>query len=146
LILEGGNPKLWLLFGLVAGLGLLNKYSVGFLCIGLAGGLLLSWHRALFEKWLWLGAFVAGLVFLPHILWEFSQNFPSLEFMRNATENKNVSLGAVDFLLGQFRDMNFLNAPVWIAGIYFFFSRKNLRPLAWMYLIVFTVMVFTHAK
>ncbi|MCC6397191.1 MAG: glycosyltransferase family 39 protein, partial [Bacteroidetes bacterium] len=44
-ILTGGSPRLWIAFGIVVGFGLLNKYSIGFLCIGLVGGLLLTSQR-----------------------------------------------------------------------------------------------------
>src|SRR5258706_9363733 len=103
-ILGDERPKLWLVFGVIVGLGLLNKYSIGFLCIGLFAGLLLtSQRRHLAARWFWLGTAVAALIFLPHVIWEISHDFPSLEFMRNASQEKNVSLGAFDFLLGQVR-------------------------------------------
>src|SRR5258708_8610435 len=40
-ILNGGNLKLWLLFGLIAGLGILNKHSMLCFCSGIALVLLL---------------------------------------------------------------------------------------------------------
>ena len=41
-VLSGGSERLWLLFGAVAGLGLLNKISVLYLGAGLASGLVLA--------------------------------------------------------------------------------------------------------
>ncbi len=74
IILGEDKPKLWLLFGVVIGLGLLNKYSIGFLCIGLAAGLLVTPQRKqLFTKWFWFGALAAFVIFLPHIIWEISE-------------------------------------------------------------------------
>lgn len=143
------NPKLWIPFGLVVGLGLLNKYSVGFMVMGLVAGLLLTrQRRQLAFSWFWLGAGIAFIFFLPHILWQVANHFPSLEFMRNASQHKNVNLGLVDFLLGQLRDMNILNAPLWLGGIYFFFTQRQgrFRPLAWMYLFVLMIMVVGHGK
>ncbi len=148
-ILRDERPKLWLLFGLIVGLGLMNKYSIGFGVIGLVGGLVLTRHRkVLADKWFWLGAAIATVVFLPHILWEITNGFPSLEFMRNASQNKNVHLSPLEFLLGQIKDMNVMNAPLWIGGIYFFFRKDGgqFRPLGWMYIVVFVVMVLAGAK
>ncbi len=149
IILREDKPRLWLLYGLVVGLGLENKYSVGFGIIGLVAGLVLTRQRSqLARPWFWLGALIATIVFLPHVVWEIANGFPSVEFMNNASQHKNVNLGAVDFLLGQVRDMNVLNAPLWIGGIVFFFRFPDgrLRPLAWMYPVVFLVMVLGHAK
>jgi len=143
------RPSLWPLFGLVVGLGLQNKYSLGFMVIGLAVGLLLSRQRRhLASGWFWLGAGVAAIVFLPHLIWQVVHHFPSLEFMREASQNKNINLGVFAFLIGQIRDMNFINAPLWLGGIWFFFRSHEgrYRPLAWMYPVVFAVMVVGSAK
>ena len=148
-ILRDERPKLWLFYGLVVGLGLMNKYSIGFGIIGIVVGLVLTRHRkVLADKWFWLGATIATLVFLPHILWEIFNGLPSLEFMRNASQIKNVHLSPVEFLVGQLKDMNVMNAPLWIGGIYFFFRKDggHFRPLGWMYIVVFIVMVLGSAK
>jgi len=77
-ILKEDRPRLWVLFGLVAGVGLMNKYSVGFLGLGLVAGLVLTPARKyLWSKWLWLGGAIAFLIFLPHILWEEQHGFPT---------------------------------------------------------------------
>lgn len=112
-ILRDERPKLWLFYGVVVGLGLMNKYSIGFGIIGIVVGLVLTRHRkVLADKWFWLGAAIATLVFLPHILWEIFNGLPSLEFMRNASQIKNVHLSPVEFLVGQLKDMNVMNAPL----------------------------------
>lgn len=149
-ILAGDTPRLWIAFGIVAGLGLLNKYSVGFLCIGLVAGLLLTPHRKhLATKYFWLGTAIAFLLFLPHVLWEINHGLPTLEFMRNASQQKNVPVKFAEFALGQVRDMNYASAPVWLLGLaYFLFHKdgKRHRPLAWTYIVVFMIMVRGNAK
>ena len=149
LLLTRDKPRLWILFGLVVGLGLLNKYSMGFMVIGLVAGLLFAEQRKqLATKWFWLGVAVAAILFLPHVIWEIVYGFPSLEFMRNASGAKNVNLGVIGFLMGQVRDMNIFNAPLWFGGIYFFYKHQEgrYRPLAWMYVVVFILMVAGNAK
>ncbi|HXX64502.1 MAG TPA: glycosyltransferase family 39 protein [Bacteroidota bacterium] len=149
-ILKGEPEKRWLLFGLIVGAGLLNKYSMGFLCIGLTCGLALSpARRHLLRLPFWGGVLIASLIFLPHVIWELQNGLPTLEFMRNATQNKNVPLSAWEFILGQFRDLNYVNAPLWVLGLYgFFFGRawKAYRAFGWMYLIVLAIMIGSHAK
>ena len=148
-ILTDDRPKLWVVFGIIVGLGLENKYSIGFMVIGLVAGLLLSTQRRqLATLWFWVGAAAAAALFLPHVIWQVSNGFPSLEFMRNASQQKNVSLGAFDFFMGQLRDINFLNVPLWLSGIVFLFFYRDgrYRSLAWMYPAVFVVMVAGSAK
>ncbi|HTY36159.1 MAG TPA: glycosyltransferase family 39 protein [Bacteroidota bacterium] len=149
-ILLGDSPKLWLIFGIVAGVGLQNKYSVGFLCIGIFFGLLLTHNRKhLAQRWFWLGALIAALIFLPHLLWEVKNGFPSIEFMRNASQLKNNPTSALEFFAGQLRELNYFNAIVWLAGLYFFFADRygrQLRALGWMYVIVFAIMIASNGK
>src|SRR6202171_4023658 len=46
-MIKTGNPRLWLTFGFVAGLGLENKYSVAVFAFALLVGLLLTAQRKL---------------------------------------------------------------------------------------------------
>ena len=63
------NSKLWLILGLVLGLGLQNKISVLFFAFGLVVGMPFTPLRRYFrDRYFWLGGGVALLVFLPHIL------------------------------------------------------------------------------
>jgi 4-amino-4-deoxy-L-arabinose transferase-like glycosyltransferase len=149
-ILLEDRPRLWIAFGVVAGLGLLNKYSMLFFGFALVAGLLLTPHRRQFLRpWIWLGSLVAVLLVLPHLAWEQASGWPSLEFMRNASQLKNVHLSPLEFLSGQFMQGGFAQAAMWTLGLaYFFFERngKLLRPFGWMYPVVFVVMVTSGAK
>src|SRR5439155_790539 len=61
-ILNGGDARLWLLFGVIGGIGVLNKHSMLFFGSGLALGLLLTPARKVFRSpWTWCGA---GMIFL----------------------------------------------------------------------------------
>jgi 4-amino-4-deoxy-L-arabinose transferase-like glycosyltransferase len=67
----GGTDKLWLLFGLIAGLGVLNKHSMLFFASGTFVGLwLTALRREYAKKWVWLGGALASLIFLPNLLCE----------------------------------------------------------------------------
>jgi hypothetical protein len=150
LILNENRPRLWLLFGAVAGLGLLNKYSMGFFLFGMVVGLLLSKERKQFAgKWIYLGGMIAVLLFLPHLLWELNHGFPSLEFMRNVTHVKNAPTSPLELFLGQFRETGFGSVPLLLLGLGFFLFHpraKAVRSLGWMYLVIFPVMALQNAK
>ena len=55
-IIKRDEPRLFLLFGIVAGIALNTQLTVGFFILALAIGLALSKWRKLYQtKWLWLG-------------------------------------------------------------------------------------------
>ena len=102
-IFKGGSPKLWLLFGLLAGLGLENKHSMLFFGFGFFVGLLLtSERRFLSSPWFWLGGLLAFVIFAPNLQWEIERGFPTVELLRNVQKSgRNVSLGWAGFLAQQ---------------------------------------------
>src|SRR5580700_6599483 len=64
------QPRYWLWFGVIAGIGLQEKYSIATLGFGIVVGLLLTGQRRfLLNKWMWLGGLAALLIFLPNLLW-----------------------------------------------------------------------------
>ena len=72
-IIKSGNTKLWLIFGIITGIGLQNKHSIIFLAYGLFVGLVLTSNRKYFtDKFLWLGILITFINFLPNIIWEFN--------------------------------------------------------------------------
>src|SRR5215475_5664247 len=66
-LIKTGKSKLWLVFGIVAGIGLENKYSIAIFAAGLIAGLLLTpERRVLFTPWILLGGAIAFAIFLPN--------------------------------------------------------------------------------
>jgi hypothetical protein len=149
-ILKEGDPRLWVLVGLVSGLGLMNKYSMGFLGLGMVVGLVLTPARKqLLSKWLWLGGTVAFVIFLPHILWEIHYGFPSLEFIHNATVMKNLPQTPIQFIAGSAQGIGFLSLPIWLAGLCFFFAAKAGKPFrlfGWVFVSILALFLLTRGK
>jgi hypothetical protein len=149
-IFKHDRPRWWIWFGLVAGIGLMNKYSIGFLGLGLIVGLALTPQRKYFKSpWLWLGGLVATLMFLPHVVWEISHGFPTREFIHNVVAYKNLPLSPPAFLAETTLQTLPLTIPLWLAGLYFhLLSRqgKPYRPLGWIFLVVLGLFMTTNAK
>jgi hypothetical protein len=149
-ILKGGDTRLWVLMGLVAGLGLENKYSMGFFGIGLIVGLALTPARRHFlDKWLWVGGALAAVIFLPHVLWEVRNHFPTAEFIHNVTFMKNLPMTPWAFLWECALEVHPFTLPLWLAGlIYLLFSRngRKFQALGWIYLGVLAILLSTHSK
>ncbi len=111
--------RLWLLFGVVAGLGLLNKESMLFFAVPLAAALLLTRERrALASRWLWLGAGAAGLLVLPYAVWVVAHHFPHLEQLANIKrDGRDTQLGPLRFMAEQVLVLNPLALPLWAGGL-----------------------------
>jgi hypothetical protein len=145
-IANGGDPRLWLLFGAVCGLGLQNKHSLLFFGFGVFVGLLLTPERKHFRgPWIWLGGAIAVLLFLPNVLWEAVHGWPTAELVRNATANKNVALSPLAFFGEQVKQMHPLTFPVWLAGLVWLF-RSRYRVLGWAYVAAFLVLISQTSK
>ena len=70
-IAASGNRRLWLWFGLIAGVGLLNKHTFVTFGVAVLVGLVLSRSRRdLATRWPWLAGLLAVLVVTPNLLWE----------------------------------------------------------------------------
>jgi len=143
-IVHTGNEKLWLWFGLWAGLGILNKHSMLIFGFGLVVGLVLSRQRRCFRSpWIWLGALIAVLIFLPNLVWNIQYHFPFLELQANIKrDGRNVVLGPGTFFLEEVRAMLPLTLPIWLGGFWFLFFHKNgkeYRVLGWACVITFAI-------
>jgi hypothetical protein len=119
-------------------LGMMAKYTMGFLVCGLVVGVLATGaRRYLRSGWLWLGVFVAAGIFAPNFVWEWRRGFESLDFLR-FIHTRDVGEGLTDwFLLGQL-ELTLLAAPLALAGLWFcFFTEegRRWRILGWMYLV-----------
>jgi dolichyl-phosphate-mannose-protein mannosyltransferase len=130
-IFDGASEKLWLLFGLLAGLGLENKQSTAFFGGAVVIGLLLTGRRGVFARpWIWLGGVVAFLVALPNILWQYQHHFPMLELLHNIAESgKNAPVTPLSFLGGNAILMNPVTLPLWVAGAVWLLMQPRFRWL-----------------
>jgi 4-amino-4-deoxy-L-arabinose transferase-like glycosyltransferase len=149
-ILNGGDRRLWLLFGVIAGFGLLNKHSMLFFGSGLAVGLLLTPARREFARlWIWLGAAVAFAIFLPNLLWEARNAWPTIELLHAVVGSKYSTVSAWEYLWQQSLLTDPLSVPIWLAGLWFLFrdpAGKKYAFLGWAYLTVLAEMIFLHGK
>src|SRR5260370_38219127 len=76
-IIKTGNERLWIWFGVVAGIGLENKYSMMIFGAGIVFGLLLTnqW-KLLANRWLWIGGGGGLVIFSPKLCGDVPAHFP----------------------------------------------------------------------
>lgn len=99
-LLADEQPRFWLLFGLLVGIGLQNKHSFVLFATGLVLGLLLHRRSAFRSRWLWLGGLLALIIFLPNLVWQVQHDWPTLEFYAGAA-GKNIASSPVGVILDQ---------------------------------------------
>ena len=144
-----GNARLWLWFGLLAGIGLMNKHSMLFFGFALVCGMLLTPARKAFrERDFWLGGALALLIFLPHLIWQVRTGFPLIEFLTRAEKVKNYIQPPAEFFGAQALMLHPLLLPLWLAGLAFFFTPRGrpYRALGWAYLVIYALMTLLHGK
>jgi 4-amino-4-deoxy-L-arabinose transferase-like glycosyltransferase len=146
LVLKRDDARLWLLFGLIAGMGLATKVTVLFFGVAVAVGLLLTPARRHFgTRWIWLGGAIAFVFFLTYFLWNAANGWPTLEFFANY----EGSGGPMEFLLGQIPGMNPFTLPLSITGLYFYLLTREGRPyraLGWTFVVLVFVLAILGTK
>ncbi|MBI1813655.1 MAG: glycosyltransferase family 39 protein [Deltaproteobacteria bacterium] len=148
-LLNGADPRLWLALGVVLGVGLLNKWSVIWLGMGVAVGLILTPQRRwLLTPWPWLCGLVAALVSMPNLLWQAQHHWPTLEFMRTGMGDVMAQKPPLAFMREQIRAMHPVLALLSGAGLVQYFGSPAGRPyclLAWIWITVFLLLMSSGA-
>jgi dolichyl-phosphate-mannose-protein mannosyltransferase len=149
-LIQRDQARLWLVFGLVAGLGLLTKVTMAFYGFALLAGLLLSGQRKLlFNRWLVYGGLIALVIFSPYVLWQVLHGFPTLDFWKSYATNKTYPVTPLEFLGQQVQTINPLVLPLALAGLYFLFfapAGKPYRVFGWAYVILYVLFTLQQAK
>ncbi len=137
----------WWPLGACVGLGLLVKWSVGWLAAGLALALLASpWRRLLAGRAPWFAALLAAAIVAPHVAWQASHGWPTLEFMHNASGEKMKRTGPLALLASQLLVLGPGAALYWGAGLATSLRRDDRRPLAIAWIFTFALLAANGAS
>lgn len=138
----GPRMRDWAALGACLGLGLLVKWSVGWLAASLALALVLSpRRRVLGTAGPWLAALVLAAIVAPHVAWEARFGWPTLEFMRHASGDKMKHVGALELLASQLPALGIGGALFGLAGLVWSLGRDDRRPLAIAWCFTFALLV-----
>jgi Dolichyl-phosphate-mannose-protein mannosyltransferase len=137
----------WIILGIIMGLGLMNKHTFAIFIVVLVFSLLVSgkW-RLVFNKWFAVGSLITLVIFLPNIIWQIMNHWPSVEFYRNVTLHKNVYTPPFAFFLTQVIDMSAATFPIWLAGIIFLLFSKRVKEFKFLpvlFLSLFLIMMLS---
>ncbi len=143
------NQHKYLLFmGAVAGLGLMNKYTMLIWGFGIAMGLLFYNKAELYKsKWLYLSGLISLFIFLPNILWQIKHNIPFLLHMEVLNAKQLEEIGAFDFVLAQLElPATFILSLIGLWAAFVDSSLKKFKPVAISLLVIFFTMWILKSK
>ena len=149
-IVKRKEPKLWVLAGLVAGIGLLSKLTIFFFMTAMIISFLTipSSRKYLRSKWIAVGGLLAVIFILPMIYWNSINGWPMIQFYQDFRGDVSGG-GPLNFFITQLAIMSFLNAPIFVLGLYFYLRSNEgneLRALGLAYLLLYAFMTLLNMK
>jgi hypothetical protein len=126
-LLDGGDRRWWIVFGIAAGLGGLTKFSAAIFGGALALAVIASpLRRDFLTRGPWIAVLVGGLIASPSVLGQIHWDWPFLAQQQVLRETQLDRITPASFLSGQL----FLTgaaAPLLIAGAIGLFASASLR-------------------
>jgi 4-amino-4-deoxy-L-arabinose transferase-like glycosyltransferase len=145
---RGHGPGEWLLLGLLVGVGLLTKFTIAFIGIGILAGVLLSPLReARYTHWPWMALAVALALGAPTLVGQVRLDFPLLGQMADLRSSQLERITPLDFLLGQL-----LWGPAVLlaaAGAWGLLASRSLQPfwpVGWSIAVAFALLLLGKGK
>jgi 4-amino-4-deoxy-L-arabinose transferase-like glycosyltransferase len=147
-ILRTGQEWLWLLVGVVAGIGLMNKQLPAVLLGGLLVGVVLTpaARSTLRSRWLWAGALIAAIAWVPVLRWQAEHGWPQLTIAAQIRSEYGTPGQRVGFVVLQLLLFGLGGTYLWIVGLARLWrdpASSRYRVLAWAWLAVLVFFVVT---
>jgi 4-amino-4-deoxy-L-arabinose transferase-like glycosyltransferase len=139
------QPRLWLLLGLIAGLGLEAKYTIGFLILAFAVALSLTGERRqMGGRWPWLGLAIAVALLIPNLIWQLQHGWPSLHFFSSQNAQTASGTSRPAYVAQQ---LLFLGSSALLAGAgVVWLWRRRLRALALVPVLVTLIFLLERGR
>jgi hypothetical protein len=148
--IRGGNRKLWILMGGIAGIACLTKMTILYIGPGFLVACLLSKYRKdLLTPWPWLGAALCLLIVSPYLLWQIANHWPTLKYWLNYGMLRLRPASVPEYAVDIFFAMNPALLPVYAIGLWRIFRRfgkTNYGFLGVMFMATLVLLFCLHAK
>ncbi|WP_126972744.1 ArnT family glycosyltransferase [Gynurincola endophyticus] len=143
------NTKWLFIAAITLALGFLNKYNVVFLLLGFLPALLLTEQRKVFAvPKLYVAALLGLLIVSPNLIWQYQNDFPVFQHMKELSERQLVHVKRSGFLSSQlfyFIGSLFVLISALIAFILYKPFRKY-QYFAWSFIFTLAVFLYFRAK
>lgn len=142
------NPKFLFLLGISTGLGLMNKYTIIIWIFGMLVGLIFYNRGELFKKReFYISAFIAFIIFLPNIIWQFQHDLPIFSHLQSLRENQLDEIAPMTFALEQMSvPFTFIVSIIGLVAFFFGKRLKTFRPIGIAVLVTFFTMWILQSK
>ncbi len=121
LIEKRKSNYLWLIFGTVAGFGILTTNSILLLVPGILFLMpFFSFRRHFLNFWFGQGAIIAALIVLPYLIWEAGNGWPTLEYFANQLYSRRPSASQAAGIANQIGEMHPAFLPFMLLGLYYY--------------------------
>jgi len=142
------NENRWLYYtAVVLAIGLLNKYNIGFLLLGIVPAILLTPQRSVFKsKHFWLAALLAFVLVLPNIIWQIINGLPVVTHMQTLERTQLVNVSRIGFLIDQFMFFPGALLVILLGFLSFFTYRPHKNYRLFFFAFLFTMAIFTYLR
>jgi 4-amino-4-deoxy-L-arabinose transferase-like glycosyltransferase len=149
-LLRTRDLRLWLAIGVVAGAGLMNKDTMLFWGVGVVAGVVLARDFELLRnRWFVFGLLIAGVIFLPNLVWQGQNDWASIEFLRSLQSHTDSISSPWLYFPYQLVLLGPLLAVIWIPGVWWLLrsdEAKPFRALALGYVVVLLLIFVLRGK
>jgi len=142
-LIRSENRKLWIALGLIGGAACMTKVTILYLAPGLLVALLVSKQRKQFlTRWPWAGLGVFLVLISPHLIWELSNGWPTLEYWGNYRIFQLQDVTFLEYMTNIVLGMNPLVFPLFLIGLYRVFRRRAGTPYGILGIMSLVTLVF----
>jgi hypothetical protein len=143
------SDKYLLLFGIAAGVALLNKYLIGLLFFTFLIVVPFTQYRDIFRnKKFWIGILAGTIIFLPNIIWQIANGLPVINHMSELARTQLVNVDKTTFLLEQLMSPTAATVLT-LAGIIFLFVNRTVKQFRFLGIIsalIILILMFLQGK
>jgi 4-amino-4-deoxy-L-arabinose transferase-like glycosyltransferase len=127
-----GDPRWWLVAGVVVGLGMYNKLLLGMLVVSIAAGVaIVGPRRLLWSRWVLGSAALALVIGSPNLVYQATHHWPQVTMGRALADNNagQVRVQMWPFLLILLGPPL---VPIWVRGLVALWRRPGWRPVRFL--------------
>ena len=133
------SDKYLVLFGVLAGVALLNKYLIGLLFFFFLVIIPFTHLRTVFtNRKFWTGILVGAIIFLPNLVWQILHGMPVVGHLSELGRTQLVNVDRVGFLTEQLF-MPGIVSVLTISGILYLFINRN--AVKYRFLAIIAILV-----